>query len=745
MYLPWNASKARVREAENARKNRLEIIKALSQGQVTRRDLFKMGLVTAAGTLAFKNGLHPLAPSAYASIPTGAARSPLGPVNVAFTQPMPRFDVLPREQFSTHSWRYGLPPAQEFSNQTPQPLDPALVASYPSTGNFGPIEGRPPGSDWAHQRWAEFPPQVAVEVTQEGAKVNTAYNAGVPSSLNSGILSLSDPGVTSTSILPTFWRDPASGRQFPNQDPLKLWTFNGTIPPKLLLGRYGETIIFRHHNRLPADITKNGGFGRHSITTHNHNGHNGAESDGFANAFFFPGQFYDYRWPIILAGHDSINPGATDSKTGSPADNGGINRIPGDWHETMSTHWFHDHMFGFTAQNVYKGNAAMFNLYSAIDRGAEDIQDGVNLQLPSGIAKSTGKSWGNLDYDVNLMLADKAWDGGGQLFYDIGTDVNFDGFLGDVVTVNLAYKPYFEVEARKYRFRILVAAVSRFFKVALCDASGNAVPFQQIANDGNLLPAPLTLTELDEQGIAERYDIVVDFSHFKAGSKLWMVNLCEHENGKLPSADLTLAQALSGQSSDPGVGKFLELRVVRKPAQKDQSQVPKVMIPNPPLPVPTAFRTFEFAHGGASNGVLPWVIKTNGLALDADMNQISASPPQGSSEVWTLQGGGGWDHPVHIHFEEGQILSRNGSAANVPAWEKGRKDVYRLHPGGSVTIQLKFRDFFGTYMEHCHNTMHEDNAMLLRWDIDRGGPVYLPTPNPTPQGVTFTAPDVVGL
>jgi FtsP/CotA-like multicopper oxidase with cupredoxin domain len=33
-----------------------------------------------------------------------------------------------------------------------------------------------------------------------------------------------------------------------------------------------------------------------------------------------------------------------------------------------------------------------------------------------------------------------------------------------------------------------------------------------IANDGNLLPAPIVLTELDQMGIAERYDIVIDFS-----------------------------------------------------------------------------------------------------------------------------------------------------------------------------------------------------------------------------------------
>jgi len=125
----------------------------------------------------------------------------------------------------------------------------------------------------------------------------------------------------------------------------------------------------------------------------------------------------------------------------------------------------------------------------------------VNLCVPSGRAGASGGSWGNLDYDVNLMLADKAFGKNGQPASDI---FNFDGFLVDVMTVNLAYKPYFHVERRKYRFRILNGSVARFFKLALVDASGVAQPITQIANDGNLLPQPVTLLELDEQGIAWR-------------------------------------------------------------------------------------------------------------------------------------------------------------------------------------------------------------------------------------------------
>jgi FtsP/CotA-like multicopper oxidase with cupredoxin domain len=334
---------------------------------------------------------------------------------------------------------------------------------------------------------------------------------------------------------------------------------------------------------------------------------------------------------------------------------------------------------------------------------------------------------------------------------------DFDGFLGDQMTVNCFYKPYFEVERRKYRFRILNGAVSRFFKIGLCDASGNPQPMIQIANDGNLLPAPVTLTQLDEQGIAERYDVVIDFSRFPIGARLYFVNLAEHQDGRLVSKDLSFGQALSGNSPDPCVGKFLEFRIARDPATPDLSQVPPVLIPNPDLSsIPVAReRTFTFGDGGkqttddpVSSFVGPWGIRTDGGdTLNADFGRVSAAPKFGTREIWTLQnGGGGWDHPIHIHFEEGQILARNGSASNVPAWEKGRKDVYRLRPSGSVTLTMQFRDWGGMFMEHCHNTMHEDNAMLLRWEIDDSGTPYLrplPTPIPKPQGVTFQNPDDV--
>jgi FtsP/CotA-like multicopper oxidase with cupredoxin domain len=105
---------------------------------------------------------------------------------------------------------------------------------------------------------------------------------------------------------------------------------------------------------------------------------------------------------------------------------------------------------------------------------------------------------------------------------------------------------------------------------------------------------------------------------------------------------------------------------------------------------------------------------------------------KGSSEEWTIANdviAGAWTHPVHIHFEEGRIMSRSlttrdasgnvVSVANVPLLpeELGRRDVYRVPGQNRLVIRLRFRDFVGRYLIHCHNMNHEDNFMMVRWDI----------------------------
>ena len=78
-------------------------------------------------------------------------------------------------------------------------------------------------------------------------------------------------------------------------------------------------------------------------------------------------------------------------------------------------------------------------------------------------------------------------------------------------------------------------------------------------------------------------------------------------------------------------------------------------------------------------------------------------------------------HPIHIHFEEHQMLNRNGVVIGPGNVEYARMDINRLQHSELNTVFMRFRDFEGRYLIHCHNTVHEDHAMMLRFDIDQTG------------------------
>jgi len=810
------------------------------------------------------------------NIPTGMPASPLFNAQ-PFTQQMLRFEEFGPQPMPQNNGNATLPlptgcqgqpnsnaldnflgkplqqaPTEQANITDPNPWAamiqscvPGLAAAY-----TGVMEGRAPGPNFGHQRWNEFFPQLYFQSAQTGARTNGGFRDNLqkhgysvgefgPSVVGQeghtglyhntvgpigGVIDHNFDGST-RGIEVRIHTDAQASNTWPLQDPLALWTFDGTFPPKLLMVRYGLPVLFRHYNALPIDIAANRGFGEHTITTHEHNGHTPAESDGFFNSYFYPGEYFDYRWPIQLAGYDTINTDASNPRAATPCSQGevlmipdrngilvpktcgldGTVRIRGDWRETMSTHWFHDHMIDRTAQNVYKGNAAMMNYYSAVDRGREGFKcnyadpNNVNLCLPSG----TALEWGNRDYDVDLMVADKAFDSSGQLDFNI---FNLDGFLGDVMTVNWLYDPYLNVRARRYRFRILNGSVSRFFKIAVVrefndatsgtmpgpagsNKSYSRVPFHMIANDGNLMehavPFPNAESkDLPVQGIAERYDIVIDFSAYPPGTKLYLVNTLQFSNGTGPDGVVPLAAILNGTyqpvadnkgrwSDDPTVSKFLELRVQpydgtdlsMNPADYEvgkKQMIPLVRFTDAELAA-AKHRTFEFGKGGGDP--LPWSIATDGgSGHNADPHRVSAAPEFNKLEIWHLvNGGGGWGHPVHIHFEEGQILTRGNKNPVTgvvdrhlpPQWEVwSRKDVYRISPLGQpnpitgapglpdssmvVDLVIRFREFAGTYMEHCHNTQHEDNAMLVRWDSAHPGQTLrMPTPEPNWNGVSY--------
>jgi FtsP/CotA-like multicopper oxidase with cupredoxin domain len=460
-----------------------------------------------------------------------------------------------------------------------------------------------------------------------------------------------------------------------------VWGYDGITPGPTYVARYGQPILVRNFNELPQD---HAGFGIPQVSTHLHNGHTPSESDGFPCDFFpfavgGPQRFYDHHYPNVYAGF-------TDPAFGSS----------GDPREAMSTLWYHDHRVDFTAPNVYKGLAGFYLLYN--DRDTGDEQTG--FRLPSG------------PYDVPIIFNDKLFDENGQLFFELFT---LDGILGDKFMANGKIQPYFRVAPRRYRFRWLNGGPSRFYQMHLTNLQNlsQIINFTHIASDGNLLPASYS-TNFVVVSVAERVDVIVDFAPF-AGKSIYLENRMEQTNGQGPT----------GNTKSAGQGNLLVRFDVNLPAVADASAAPPYTFYSLPAPSATELsgatqRSWRFER---SNG--QWTI--NGRFFDCDT--VQATIPRGSREQWTLEGGRGWQHPIHIHFEEFQIQSRSGSSwgggswgggggtTSLPAGERGRKDVVRLRESETIRIFMRFRDFVGKYVMHCHNTIHEDHAMMLRWDI----------------------------
>jgi FtsP/CotA-like multicopper oxidase with cupredoxin domain len=470
-----------------------------------------------------------------------------------------------------------------------------------------------------------------------------------------------------------------------NQLPAQtIWGFDGISPGPTYVANYGTPILVRNVNNLPSN---NGGFGINSVSTHLHNGHTPSESDGFPCDFFGAGQFYDQYYPNALAGF------ASDHAPG------------GDINEALSALWYHDHRVSFTAQNVYKGLAGFYLLFNQFDTGNETT----GFRLPSFP-----------DFDIPMMFADRCFDAQtGLLAFDT---FNLDGILGDKFLVNGVIQPVLHVHPRRYRFRWLNSGPSRFYQIYVTDLNNLSAnnQFWQISNDGNLLPTPVRVPAV-ALGVAERADVIIDFSQF-AGKTIYLENRLEQFNGKGPTGNVLSA----------GQGNLLLRIVVDLPTVPDGSIDPATQptyyqLPST-APAPRVTRNFDFQQSFRSNG--QWTINDQFF----DCNTVRFTVQQNSVENWRLNGGFGWSHPIHIHFEEFQILQGapglypiggshsfdfggGGGGGASTGVNLARKDVVRLTPNGNVLLFFRFRDWLGRYPMHCHNVVHEDHAMMLRWDI----------------------------
>jgi FtsP/CotA-like multicopper oxidase with cupredoxin domain len=164
--------------------------------------------------------------------------------------------------------------------------------------------------------------------------------------------------------------------------------------------------------------------------------------------------------------------------------------------QRAATLWYHDHAMDHTGKNIYMGLAGLYLIEDEKERA---------LRLPDG------------DCDVPLLIQDRLFASDGSFRY---ATVNHLAARGGTMLVNGAPWPRLDVATRKYRFRIVNGSNATPLRLAL--SSGD--PLMQIATDGGLLSAPVPCRDIP-LAMAERVEVIVDFSRYGVGARIVLQNL----------------------------------------------------------------------------------------------------------------------------------------------------------------------------------------------------------------------------
>ncbi|GAB7104220.1 multicopper oxidase family protein [Streptomyces phaeofaciens JCM 4814] len=443
----------------------------------------------------------------------------------------------------------------------------------------------------------------------------------------------------------------------------RIWGYDGTFPGPAFVARADRRTDLVVRNTLPVPTS-----------THLHGGVTPPGSDGHPTDLVLPEGDSAADWGPrgSHSGHASHH-GGTDGWTFHE----GERTYEYPLRQRAATLWYHDHRMDFSAPQVWRGLAGFFLLSDAEEEA---------LPLPRE------------ERDVPLMLTDRSFEEDGSFRYpsldpsltgEPGVrDAYHSGVLGDIQLVNGAPWPVLEVTATRYRLRLLNASNARRYRLALERDGARAARFTQIGSDAGLLEKPLTHETLT-LAPGERFDVVVDFSRFPAGSAVDLVN------------------ELGGDTD--GMGRVMRFRVARR--AKDDSRVPAVL--SAPERIArrqsVASRRFDFRLTNEDGGHALWTVNGRPFSLDGTW----ARPRLDTVELWALSSD--FHHPVHLHMAHFKVVSRSGRAP--AATDAGWKDTVDVRPYETVEVLVRFAGHRGRYMVHCHNLEHEDMAMMANFDV----------------------------
>ncbi len=341
--------------------------------------------------------------------------------------------------------------------------------------------------------------------------------------------------------------------------------------------------------------------------------------------------------------------------------------------QAAGTFWYHPHLHGLVAEQLFGGLAGLF-----IVRGELD-------EIPE--IKAAKEEF--------LVLQDFSLDNRGRRSDSAHMSLMM-GREGDLITVNGQVNPSFSLPAGGLlRLRILNASTSRFYRLALEDHS-----FYQIAIDGNTLNEPREVRELLLTP-GQRADVLVKGDQQPGQYPLLNLPYDRGSMGMMGGGGMMGGRGMMGRNN-PDLP--IALATVNYESSIESLPLPTKLASISALPESQTVRRFELNHGMSPAVGMAFLI--NGEPYNSDRLQTQVQLE--AVEDWEITNKGVMDHPFHIHVNSFQVISRNAQPESLPAW----RDTVLVRRGETVRIRIRFRDFAGKTVYHCHILDHEDLGMM---------------------------------
>ncbi|HWP41448.1 MAG TPA: multicopper oxidase domain-containing protein, partial [Tepidisphaeraceae bacterium] len=400
--------------------------------------------------------------------------------------------------------------------------------------------------------------------------------------------------------------------------------------------------------------------------------------------------------------------------------------------QPAATLWYHDHSMGITRLHAYAGLAGFYLIRDAYDTGDAN--------------NAWGLPWGK--YELPIAIQDKLFTASGELFYPTMRAVNPDTgdsidpstmpeMFGDTILVNGKAWPYYDVEPRKYRLRLLNASDSRFYNLSLATGDG-VLPIIQIGSEQGMLNAPVSLSSL-VIAPGQRADVIVDFAA-AAGQSVIMRNTAKTPFPK-------------GAAPDPRTtGQIMQFRIGTTVSLPD-NPLPATLrgLPGqPPLITPLSPSTDPLTGAARIRKLGLFEVEDDYLRITpmlgtvggpddgtiGFMEPVTETPLLNDTEIWEIYNTTPDAHPIHLHLVRFQVLSRQkfsfsldpisggvvpgsirlAGRPRAPYINEGWQDTVQMMPGEVTRIIAKF-DKPGAYVWHCHILAHEEHDMMRPFEV----------------------------